>query len=94
MNCWETFIIVTENGVNRAFNNVKIHKDRTLWFDFVGGEALLDYKFVKELVDYILKMNEGENYNLQFSLTTNGTLLTENIVDWLAENKFSLKIKP
>lgn len=40
----------------------------------------------------ILKMNEGENYNLQFSLTTNGTLLTENIVDWLAENKFSLKI--
>lgn len=37
-------------------------------------------------------MNEGENYNLQFSLTTNGTLLTENIVDWLAENKFSLKI--
>lgn len=79
-------------AINMAFKQVTMHRDRTLWFDFVGGETLFDMELIKELVTYIEEKNQEEQYKLIFSLTTNATMLTEEIIDYLIEKKFSIKV--
>lgn len=57
---------------------------------FYGGEPLLEFKLIKQCVDYIKKLIEGKSYG--FGLTTNGTLLTEQVVDYLIDNNFDISI--
>lgn len=50
---------------------------------FYGGEPLLNYKVMRQCIDYAL-----ENFtdcNLSFSFTTNLTLMTEEIAEYLAK---------
>ena len=44
------------------------------------------------LGSYIEEKNEQEQYKIIYSLTTNATIVTEEIVDYLIDKKFSLKI--
>lgn len=57
---------------------------------FYGGEPLLCFTMIEELVDYT--KNSYQDLNPTFSVTTNGTLLTPSIIDFLAENKVELSI--
>ena len=52
-------------SIDYAFEKAKQHKDRVLWFDFVGGEALLDFNKIQTLVKYI----EEKNISLSFNFT-------------------------
>lgn len=79
-------------AVDIAFQKVKIHKDKKIWFDFVGGEAFLDFSMIRDIVSYIEKKNLDANNTLQFSITTNATLFNQEIVDFLAAKNFSLKV--
>ena len=40
-------------GIEIAFLNVEKHKDKRLWVDFVGGEALISFALLRKLVEYI-----------------------------------------
>lgn len=53
-----------------------------------GGEPLLNFKTIKIVVNYI----KGRINNPQFSLITNGTLLTDEICDYLKENNVNIGI--
>ena len=44
---------IAYKGLEIAFLNAENHRDRRLWVDFVGGEALLSFPFLKQLVEYI-----------------------------------------
>ena len=79
-------------SIDHAFDNVRIHKDKKLVFDFVGGEALLDFELLKKIVEYIESVNKVYSYTVIYGLTTNGTLFTNDIVDWLARYNFNLKL--
>lgn len=79
-------------SIDLAFNNTKIHRDKKIWIDFIGGEPLLDFGYIKALVDYIGKLNKEYNYNLIFSMTTNGTIMNDEILDWIIKNDFLLKV--
>lgn len=79
-------------AIDHAFEKVKIHKDRKLWFDFIGGEPLLSFEYVKKIVKYIYEKNSLYDYTLFFSMTTNATILSEKIIDYLIDNRFNLKI--
>lgn len=57
---------------------------------FYGGEPLLNFKLIKKCVNYIKKNYEFNN--LQYSITTNGSLLTENIAKWLIKHQFHLYV--
>ncbi len=57
---------------------------------FYGGEPLLRFDFIKQCVEYAKANTEGKK--LQFHMTTNGTILTDEIMEFLAENNFSLLI--
>lgn len=78
--------------IDLAFENTKIHRDKTLWVDFIGGEPLLDFEYIKKIVDYIYTKNKNNHYTLIFSITTNGTIMDDEKIDWLTDNNFLLKI--
>lgn len=50
---------------------------------FYGGEPLLNYNVIKKSVDYIHKIYNGKIY---ITLTTNGTLLTDEMIDYFVNN--------
>lgn len=53
--------------------------------DFFGGEPLLAFPFVKEVVEWVKSQEWTKDYH--FSLGTNGTLLTDEMKNWFLENK-------
>ena len=57
---------------------------------FYGGEPLLELDLIKTCVDYARNCVEGKK--ITFNMTTNGTLLTDETADYLADNDFSLSI--
>ncbi len=52
-------------------------KRRNLEIDFFGGEPLLNFEVVKEIVRYARSLEEKYNKNFRFTITTNGILLDE-----------------
>ncbi len=59
---------------------------RNLEVDFFGGEPLMNFDVVKKLVDYARGLEKEHNKNFRFTLTTNGVLLNEEIIDYINEN--------
>lgn len=57
---------------------------------FYGGEPLLQFELLKELVEYAEKQLFGRP--LTFHLTSNGFLLTDTVVDFLVEHDVSLLV--
>ena len=47
--------------------------------DFFGGEPLLNWEMIKELVSYGRSLEKKHHKNFRFTLTTNGILLTEEM---------------
>ena len=68
---------IAYKGLEIAFLNAENHRDRRLWVDFVGGEALLSLSFLKHLVDYIEGQALKRNILVTYSITTNGTILND-----------------
>ena len=48
---------------------------RNLEVDFFGGEPLMNWQVVKQLVEYGRSQEEAHNKKFRFTLTTNGVLL-------------------
>ena len=53
--------------------------------DFFGGEPLLNFKVVKELVQYGRKVAADLDKTIKFTLTTNGVLLDDKVQDYLEQ---------
>lgn len=79
-------------AIDIAYEKVKAHRDRILWIDFIGGEALLDFPLIKKLVGYTEKKNESTGYKQLYSLTTNATIFNEEILEFLSKKGFALKV--
>ena len=59
---------------------------------FFGGEPLSNMPLIKQVVDYTERRCAEENKKVDFSLTTNATLLKEDTVDWLNAHRFGIAI--
>ncbi len=55
---------------------------RNLEVDFFGGEPLMNWNVVKQLVEYGRSQEEAHNKKFRFTLTTNGVLLNDEIMDF------------
>ena len=51
--------------------------------DFFGGEPLMNWDVVKQLVEYGRSLEEPNNKKFRFTLTTNGVLLNDEIMEFL-----------
>lgn len=55
---------------------------------FFGGEPLLEWELLQWCCDYAQAHAEGLAVPPRFSITTNGTLLTREKLEWMAERHF------
>ena len=56
---------------------------RNLEVDFFGGEPLMNWDVVKQLVAYARSIEKEHNKNFRFTLTTNGLLIDDEVIDFL-----------
>ena len=66
------FDFLIENSGNR----------RNLEVDFFGGEPLMNFDVVKKLVEYARSIEKQHNKNFRFTLTTNGMLIDDDVIDF------------
>lgn len=80
----KTIALAIDMLVNKSIDN------ELLTIGFYGGEPLLEYELIKYTVEKI-KKRIGER-KIRFTITTNGTLLNEEILEFLDKYKFSVLI--
>ena len=56
---------------------------RNLEVDFFGGEPLMNWDVVKQLVEYGRSLEKSNNKKFRFTLTTNGILLNDEILEFV-----------
>ena len=66
------FDFLIENSGNR----------KNLEVDFFGGEPLMNWDVVKQLVEYARSIEKQHNKNFRFTLTTNGMLIDDEVIDF------------
>lgn len=57
---------------------------------FFGGEPLVAFERVKEAVAHVEALCAKRGVKASFSMTTNGTLITDEVADFLCDKEFSL----
>ena len=55
---------------------------KNLEVDFFGGEPLMNFDVVKKLVSYARKIEKDHSKNFRFTLTTNGMLIDDDVIDF------------
>lgn len=56
---------------------------KNLELDFFGGEPLMNFGVVKEIVAYARSKEKEYHKNFRFTITTNGMLLNDDIIDYI-----------
>ena len=56
---------------------------KNLEVDFFGGEPLINWEVVKQLVAYGRSIEKENNKNFRFTLTTNGVLIDDEVIDFV-----------
>lgn len=59
-------------------------------FDFLGGEPFLEFNLIKEICEWTWKL--GTRVPFLFSATTNGTVITEEMKQWLRSHKHCFEV--
>ena len=55
---------------------------RNLEVDFFGGEPLMNFEVVKQLVEYARSVEKEAGKNFRFTLTTNGILIDDDVIEF------------
>ena len=55
---------------------------RNLEVDFFGGEPLMNWQVCKDIVAYARSIEKEKNKNFRFTLTTNGVLVDDDVIDF------------
>ena len=55
---------------------------RNLEVDFFGGEPLMNFDVVKQIVAYARSIEKQYNKNFRFTLTTNGLLIDDDVIEF------------
>ena len=66
---------------------------RNLEVDFFGGEPLMNWEVVKRLVEYGRSQEEAHGKHFRFTITTNGVLLNDEIMDFCNREMSNVRCK-
>lgn len=66
--------------------------DENLTVIFFGGEPLLNKRLIKEVVEYCILLGYNKGKKFYFSITTNATLMDDEIKKFMIDNKFHFNI--
>ena len=73
-------------------NVLEFSEEKGLKIEFWGGEPLVYWKTLKPLVDAMNDKFADWKKKPLYSMITNGSILTDEIIDWLMMNNFSVSI--
>jgi len=79
---------VGREAVDFLLNNSGSRKN--LEIDFFGGEPLMNFDVVKGIVEYAKNKEAEYHKNFRFTITTNGVLLTDEIIHFINENMYNV----
>lgn len=79
---------IAEQAIEFAISGSK--KRHNLEIDLFGGEPLMNVSVVKHIINYVRKRETEVNKNIKLTLTTNGTLLNDDIVKFFNDNRVML----
>jgi len=65
---------------------------RGVHITFFGGETLMNFPLLKQVVDYANGQAAAAGRHIDFSLTTNATLLTPAIIRFLSDNRIGVTV--
>lgn len=65
---------------------------RAIHITFFGGETLMNFPLLKRVVDYARERARDSGRYIDFSLTTNATLLTPAIIEYLSEHQVGVTV--
>jgi sulfatase maturation enzyme AslB (radical SAM superfamily) len=68
------------------------HLARDAYINFTGGEPLLAFHLIKIAVAQIQEKHPFRKKYVRFALTTNGSLLDQDTLDFLSEHRFSVSL--
>ncbi len=97
-------IVDTENGKQPKFMSAETAREsvdfllrqgehnRAVHLAFFGGETLLNFPVVQSTIEYGRQRAADCGKTIDFSLTTNATLLRPEIIEFLAENQVGVTI--
>ena len=71
---------VGKQAIDFLIKNSLNHKN--LEVDFFGGEPLMNFNVVKQIVEYARTKEKEFNKNFRFTLTTNGMLINDDVIDF------------
>lgn len=81
---------ILEASIAFIENHMKYHQNEEIIVDFHGGEPLLQFEKIKYAIK---RLNEIFGTRVRYGITTNGTILTKDILECLVTNfKYSLSI--
>ena len=83
---WET----AKSSVDYLFAESQGRK--SVHITFFGGETLMNFPLLKQVVAYARSRAQELKVNIDFSLTTNATLLSPTIIEYLAENAIGVTV--
>ena len=86
--------LMTVENARAAVDWLMVHSEglKRIWISFFGGEPLLNLPVMKAVVAYARAEGSKQGKEVNFTVTTNGTLLTEEIVLYLKDNRVGLHI--
>ncbi len=97
-------IVDTENGKQSKFMSQETARQsvefmleesqdiETVHLTFFGGETLMNFPVLQETVAYARRRAAEMGKGIEFSLTTNATLLRPDIIEWLADNDIGVTV--
>ncbi len=83
---WPTAQASVDHLFNESAGRKAIH------ITFFGGETLMNFPLLKKVVEYAQKKAGEEGRYVDFSLTTNATLLTDAIIEFLSSNSIGVTV--
>ena len=90
LNCKYCFVKKNNEvlSLDNYIKTINIYKNVTGNVTFFGGEPLLCFDLIKDIVKY----NKDNNINVGYNLNTNALLLENDILDYCLDNKFLLNV--
>lgn len=79
-----------KSTADRILNFIFQSPSNYIQIEFQGGESLLNFDMVKYIVNKAFFLNKEKKKELKFEIVTNLTLLNDDIIEFLSQNKIGI----
>ncbi len=87
---WDTAKAAVDFYINQ--NETAIAIEDGLSIGFYGGEPLLRFHHMRDIINYVKSLSIARSKKVRFNFTTNATLLTDEVIIFCADNQVGMTI--